>query len=109
MNKFLRLMGIAPVWLPDEEADDVIASYTAEAVRTGHMVRIVGQDHDLWQLLQGEYDVCVYNWKSLKLVKATDARYKFHVPPELIPDLKAIAGDLHDNISGACSCCVAQG
>lgn len=83
------------------EADDVLATLTAQAVRKGLRAVIVSGDKDILQLVrEGEVE-------ALDLQKAADKRYtpkeveeKLGVVPEKVLDMFGLAGDTSDDIPG---------
>ncbi len=99
MMNFVRALRIPVIVYDGEEADDVIAEYTRAAAADGHIVRIVARDKDFLQLLAGD-DVKVYDWVHDKFWDEREAFKRFRVPPHLIPDVQALAGDVADNIPG---------
>lgn len=96
-----RLIGDGfPVWAqPGMEADDLIATATAQAVAAGHEVLIVSADKDLLQLVAPTVRV-----KS----SATGTEYdeagveaKLAVKPGQVRDYLTLVGDAADNVKGA--------
>ncbi|MDP3767054.1 MAG: 5'-3' exonuclease H3TH domain-containing protein, partial [Dehalococcoidia bacterium] len=90
-----------PVWaLPGFEADDVIASATAHALRTPDLtVRIVTADKDLLQLVGAR--VVVQSLRDGATLDAAAVREKFGVAPSQMRDYLSLVGDSSDNIAGA--------
>jgi DNA polymerase-1 len=86
------------------EADDVIASYVEAGIEKNLEVVIVSSDKDLMQLVRdgdhGKRSVGLWDTMKLRLVGPKEVRDKFGVPPELLGDLLALAGDSSDNIPG---------
>lgn len=80
------------------EADDLIATYTKEALQAGADVTIVSSDKDLMQLVSDR--VCM--WDSIKSRKIGPEQVveKFGVPPEKVVDVQSLAGDSTDNVPG---------
>ena len=80
------------------EADDLIATYTKEALQAGADVTIVSSDKDLMQLVSDR--VCM--WDSIKNRKIGPEQVveKFGVPPEKVVDVQSLAGDSTDNVPG---------
>lgn len=96
----LRSKGF-PVWkVKGFEADDIIASATAQALAiNGTSVLVATNDKDLMQLVGDRVQV-----KSLKDGTRLDAAWvqeKFGVPPAQIRDYLTLVGDSSDNIKGA--------
>jgi DNA polymerase-1 len=81
------------------EADDVIGTLAAQAVRSGIDVVIVTGDKDMFQLV-GD-GVRVFNPRDDGAwYDADGVREKFGVPPESVVDVLALMGDSVDNIKG---------
>ena len=99
MTKVLSFLGLPRVFVKGHEADDVIASYAAAGTAAGHLVRIVGRDKDLLQLVNRD-DVLLYDWVRGSFLGHNHCVRKFQVPPHHIPDVLALAGDKADNIRG---------
>ncbi|WP_102959538.1 DNA polymerase I [Mangrovicella endophytica] len=80
------------------EADDLIATYTAHALKAGGDVTIVSSDKDLMQLVGP--CVTLYDQMKDKRLGPEDVREKFGVYPEKMIDLQALCGDTSDNVPG---------
>jgi DNA polymerase I len=104
-----RAFGIPAVEIQGYEADDIIATYTRQAVEVGARVTIVSTDKDMMPLL-AEKGVEMLHWNlnywkaegAPKYIpfKAEHVRAKFGVHAAYLPHVLAIAGDLTDNIPG---------
>jgi DNA polymerase-1 len=101
------LLGFASLWLPDTEADDLMATYTVAARARGDEVVLATNDKDLFQLVDG--NVKVYSTNKADLAAPSDAfallgvdavRKKWAVEPPQIADVLALIGDTVDNIPG---------
>jgi DNA polymerase I len=99
MSEFVQFLNIPRLRIPGKEADDVIASYTAAAVRQNHVVRIVSVDKDFGQLVKDD-SVAVYKWTTGGLVTEKQVRRQFWVKPEFVAEVQAMVGDEADNIPG---------
>ena len=73
------------------EADDLIATYAAEALKKGYEVVIVSGDKDLMQLIRPGVEF--YDPMKDKFFTPEDVREKFGVYPERVTDVQALAGD----------------
>lgn len=93
-----RAFGFQVIEAPNVEADDLIASYAAEAERRCDDVTIVSADKDMMQLIRPG----VVMWDPLKQREITvdDVRAKLGVRPELAIDAQALIGDASDNVPG---------
>ncbi|MFN3235778.1 MAG: 5'-3' exonuclease H3TH domain-containing protein [Pseudomonadales bacterium] len=93
-----RLLGFESLCLFDYEADDIIGSL-AKQHGTDHDLVIVTRDKDLGQLLRSN-DV-LWDFASDEYMGPVEVAEKFGVPPQLIADFLALAGDSVDDIPGA--------
>ncbi|WP_443971759.1 DNA polymerase I [Sphingobium sp. CR28] len=80
------------------EADDIIATYTCQAVAKGWDVTIVSSDKDLAQLIQPGVDML----DTMKNERRSDdyVMTKFGVAPSQLRDVLALMGDSVDNVPG---------
>ncbi|MBO9576645.1 MAG: DNA polymerase I [Sphingobium sp.] len=80
------------------EADDIIATYTTQAVAAGWDVTIVSSDKDLAQLIQPGVDML----DTMKNERRGPGyvQDKFGVLPEQLGDVLALMGDSVDNVPG---------
>ena len=102
------LMGFKNISLPNTEADDLMSCYAIAAKRAGHEVILATNDKDLFQLVNEKVKVYTTAKADLGSPKDTYALLgeeeviaKWDVPPSMIGDVLAIAGDSIDNIPGA--------
>jgi DNA polymerase I len=88
--------------VPGYEADDVIATLTAQALAQGLKVVVVSGDKDLLQLVSD--DVLVLNpgreGSGSVLYDARAVEEKMGVPPSRVVDVLALVGDAVDNVPG---------
>ena len=94
-----RAFNVACIEQEGYEADDLIATYTTEAVAAGAKVSIISSDKDLMQLLTMPGVVLVDTMKD-KRTGPDGVVEKFGVPPEQMIDLQSLAGDSVDNVPG---------
>src|SRR5436190_5694267 len=80
------------------EADDLIATYVAEACERGATATIVSSDKDLMQLVTD--CVTMYDTMKDRRIGIAEVIEKFGVPPEKVVDVQALAGDSSDNVPG---------
>jgi 5'-3' exonuclease len=109
IQKLTPLLGFKSISLPNTEADDLMGCYAMAACkRKGMEVVLATNDKDLYQLIGP--CVKVYTTAKADLASPKDsfallgeeqATVKWDVPPKLIGDVLAIAGDSVDNIPGA--------
>ncbi len=102
------LLGFKNISLPNTEADDLMGCYAIAAAQRGYEVVLATNDKDLFQLVNEK--VKVYTTAKADLVSPKDSfallgeaetMAKWDVPPGMIGDVLAIAGDSVDNIPGA--------
>lgn len=101
-------LGFQNISLPNTEADDLMGCYTIAACKRPEMeVVLATNDKDLYQLVGP--CVKVYTTAKADLASPKDAfallseeqvTAKWEVPPNLIGDVLALAGDSVDNIPG---------
>lgn len=82
------------------EADDLIATATAQAVARGLAVTIVSADKDLLQLVDDASAVTVKSLRTGALLDQAAVAEKFGVTPAQMGDYLALVGDASDNIKG---------
>ncbi len=109
MRAAVRAFGLVPIEQDRYEADDLIATYAAQARARGADVLIISADKDLMQLV--DKGVAMYDPASGE-AGAKGAREErkigvpevldyFGVPPEKVIDVQALAGDSTDHVPGA--------
>jgi len=108
IQELTPLLGFRNISLPNTEADDLMGCYAIAACKRAEMeVVLATNDKDLYQLV-GPY-VRVYTTAKAELTSPKDAfallgedqvSAKWEVPPNLIGDVLALAGDSVDNIPG---------
>jgi len=108
IQKLTPLLGFKNISLPNTEADDLMGCYAIAACKKNIEVVLATNDKDLFQLVGPS--VKVYTTAKADLATPKDAfallgeeqvTTKWDVPPKLIGDVLAIAGDSVDNIPGA--------
>ena len=80
------------------EADDLIATYAAQALSEGIEVTIVSGDKDLMQLIRPGVEF--YDPMKDKFFSPEDVKEKFGVYPDKVVDVQALSGDSTDNVPG---------
>src|SRR5436853_7602037 len=107
IQKLTPLLGFKNISLPNTEADDLMGCYAIAACKKNIEVVLATNDKDLFQLVGPS--VKVYTTAKADLATPKDAfallgeeqvTTKWDVPPKLIGDVLAIAGDSVDNIPG---------
>ncbi|MEX1180428.1 MAG: DNA polymerase I, partial [Cucumibacter sp.] len=82
------------------EADDIIATYTVQAVKAGGKVTIVSTDKDLMQLIDANGKVRLLDTLKGKWIGPDEVKEKFGVGPEKVVEVQSLAGDSVDNVPG---------
>ena len=93
---------------PGFEADDVLGTLANRAAESGWRVRILSGDRDLFQLVDDQRDIAVLYMGGGPYAKNTGPTLineegvlnKLGVMPNKVVDLKALTGDISDNIPG---------
>ena len=89
---------IAAVEMEGFEADDLIATYAAQARAQGAKVTIVSSDKDLMQLV-GDGVEMLDTLKNRRIGTA-EVVEKFGVAPNKVVDVQSLCGDTADNVPG---------
>ena len=97
-KEICEALGIPVLELKGYEADDLIATYTAQARDAGFEVVVVASDKDLLQLVDD--GVTVLNPSKNLLLDSDGVATSFGVPPERVRDVLGLMGDSVDNIPG---------
>jgi DNA polymerase-1 len=96
----LDALGIRHLSVPGYEADDIIATLSAEAEADGCNVLIVTGDRDTFQLISDKTTV-LYNSRGVSDMKRYDPaglQEKYGLTPAQYPDFAALRGDPSDNL-----------
>ncbi len=93
-----RALNVASVDMEGFEADDLIATYTRQAVEEGAEVTIVSSDKDLMQLVGPS--VTMFDAMKNKIIGPNEVKEKFGVSPNRVIDVQSLAGDSSDNVPG---------
>lgn len=91
-------MHLLTVDKPGYEADDIIATYTRQAVERGMEVTIVSSDKDLMQLVGDS--VSMFDAMKSRKVGVLEVEEKFGVEPGRVLDVLSLMGDSSDNVPG---------
>lgn len=103
-------MGLKVMIAAGAEADDLLATYAADASAQGIDVTILSSDKDLMQCVRarneggpGSGEVSIFDpmrKPGQQLIGPAEVEAKFGVRPGLVPDVQAIWGDTTDDIPG---------
>lgn len=102
IQELLRAVGIAHTQVENFEADDIIATWAAQAGRAGLKTLVCSGDRDLLQLVTDDVSV-LYPVKGVtEMVVMTPQSVfdKYGVAPSSYPDLAALVGEASDNLPG---------
>lgn len=94
----VRAFNVASIEQEGYEADDLIATYTKQAVAAGADVTIISSDKDLMQLVQP--GVVMVDTMKNKRIAGPEVEEKFGVTPDKVVDVQSLAGDSVDNVPG---------
>ena len=102
LDRYLDAVGIPRVSVPGYEADDVMATLAKRAVEAGMRSRIVSNDKDLMQMVEGDLAVVTLGKASEppRLMEREGVHESFGVNPEQIVDFLTLTGDSSDNVPG---------
>lgn len=102
IEDFVRALGVPVFRVAGHEADDCIGTLARHGAKADMDVLILSGDLDLLQLVdprikvlttrRGISDMVIYDEKEVKR--------RFNLKPEQLADLRALAGDSSDNITG---------
>ncbi len=98
LHECIRAMGITLINQAGVEADDVIATLTAEASARGIETIISTGDKDIAQLVRP--GVTLVNTMSNETLDEDGVRKKFGVRPDQMVDYQTLVGDSVDNVPG---------
>lgn len=101
--ELLEALGVACLVIPGFEADDVMATVSREAERSGIQVLLLTGDKDMAQLVSDRVKLLRPSRglaDRLTVLDRDGVVAKFGVPPERIGDLLALEGDTSDNVPG---------
>ncbi|MBI5163281.1 MAG: DNA polymerase I, partial [Magnetospirillum sp.] len=93
-----RAFNVACIEQDGFEADDLIATYAAQAAALGTKVTIVSSDKDLMQLVG--HGVEMFDPLKNKAIGVAEVVEKFGVGPDKVVDVQALCGDAADNVPG---------
>lgn len=85
------------------EGDDIMGTVARTAEQKQFSTLILTGDKDMMQLVNNHISTVTpeIGFSKTKIYDETAVKLKMGVPPSLIPDLKALAGDPSDNYKGA--------
>lgn len=100
VQDILRNLGIKTIEIEGYEGDDIIGSIKNNAEKENFYSIIITADRDLLQLLSDKSEVRLTKKGITDIEVYTRDKFikEFEIPPERLPELKALIGDPSDNI-----------
>lgn len=98
VKDFVRAFNLPLIEMEGFEADDIIATYSTHAEKSGAEVIIVAGDKDTYQLVNK--NVKVLDEQKEILFDEKEVRKKYGLPPSRLIDYFALVGDKSDNVPG---------
>ncbi len=102
-RELIETFGMPIYELDGFEADDLMGTLSRQAAAEGVDVYLVSMDSDIAQLVDQDVHLWMYRpyqRDSVIYKDAPDIKERYGVQPEQMPDLKALKGDVSDNIPG---------
>ena len=98
IRKSVLAFNLPSIELINYEADDLIATYCEQILKSSAKITIVSSDKDLMQLYKK--NIRIYDPMKNKFINEDDIFNKFGVKPNKIIDVQSLAGDSSDNVPG---------
>ncbi len=98
IHELLAAVGVDFIGVPEYEAEDVIATWTAKAA--GASIEVVSGDRDLFALVCGQIKVLYPERKGLAEVDDAELERRYGVPGALYGDFAVLRGDPSDSLPG---------
>lgn len=102
-RQLIEAFGIPIYELEGFEADDLLGALSRQAAEQGIDTFLVSMDSDIAQLVRPGVHLWMYRpyqRDSVIYLTPEDVKARYGVLPEQMPDLKALKGDVSDNIPG---------
>ncbi|MBI3925241.1 MAG: hypothetical protein HY319_06845 [Armatimonadetes bacterium] len=102
IEDFVRALGIPVFRMRGHEADDCIGTVARRAAEQGMSVLILAGDLELLQLVGARIRVLTFRRgiSDLVIFDEDQVKKRFNLKPSQLADLRALAGDSSDNITG---------
>jgi DNA polymerase I len=100
IRSVLSALRVAIVEIDGEEADDIIATLSVQALSAGLLVLLASNDKDFAQLVAPGLKLLRPNTEQETVFDAAAVKTKFGVRPDQIVDYLSLVGDNVDNIPG---------
>ncbi len=98
IRKAVEAFNVPSIEQLNYEADDLLATYAKQILKTGAKVTIISSDKDLMQLVSKE--IRLFDPMKSKVIGEKEVKEKFGVNPQQVVDVQSLAGDSSDNIPG---------
>ena len=98
IRKAVEAFNVPSIEQLNYEADDLLATYAKQILKTGAKVTIISSDKDLMQLVSKE--IRLFDPMKSKVIGEKEVKEKFGVKPQQVVDVQSLAGDSSDNIPG---------
>ncbi len=98
IRKAVEAFNVPSIELINYEADDLIATYSKQIIKTGAKVTVISSDKDLMQLVSKK--IRLFDPMKSKVIGEKEVMEKFGVKPDQVIDVQSLAGDSSDNIPG---------
>ena len=98
IRKSVEAFNVPSVEQINFEADDLIATYAKEIIKSGAKVTIISSDKDLMQLVSK--NIRLFDPMKSKVIGESEVIEKFGVKPNQVIDVQSLAGDSSDNVPG---------
>lgn len=99
----LAAMSIPVLTKEGVEADDILATLSAQGAEQGYEVLVVSGDRDTIQLVNDDITLLYPNVQGVSQLKRYDPKAvqeRYGVRPEQYPDIAALVGETSDNLPG---------
>lgn len=102
IRQVLDAMAVPVLTKPDFEADDILATLSAQGAHQGMQVLVCTGDRDGFQLVTDDVTVLypVRGVSELARMTPEAVEAKYGVPPARYPELAALVGETSDNLPG---------
>ncbi|BDR54482.1 DNA polymerase I [Bombiscardovia apis] len=102
IQKFLQTLGVSYIEKKGYEGDDIMATLATQGEEAGYRTLVLSGDRDAFQLADDNVTVLFpgYHFRQLKRMTPEAIEEKYHVSPQMYPDLAALRGEQSDNIPG---------
>ncbi|WP_085367685.1 DNA polymerase I [Leifsonia sp. NCR5] len=103
LEEALHAMNITTIAKEDYEADDILATLSAQGAEQGYRVLIVSGDRDTIQLVNDDVTLLYPNVRGVSELKVYDpaaVRERYGIEPHQYPEIAALVGETSDNLIG---------